>query len=65
MGLLSTNLVRREMLLAAESYNLPPQRISFWSSLPWIRNFWITAWQTKPASIPRHLRRILNDRNWG
>lgn len=53
--LLTYNLVRREMLLAAESHGLPPARISFRSSLLWIRSFWITAWTTSPGNIPRHL----------
>ena len=56
--LLVYNLVRREMLLAAEANKLPPQRISFWSSLLWIRNFWITAWQTPPGTLPRHLAEL-------
>ena len=56
--LLVYNLVRREMLLAAEAQEVPPSRISFWSSLLWIRNFWITAWQVSPATIPRHLAEL-------
>jgi hypothetical protein len=53
--LLVYTLVRREMLLAAQAHKLPPKRISFRSSLLWIRNFWITALLTSPANIPRHL----------
>lgn len=53
--LLTYNLVRREMLLAAAHHKLPPQRISFRSSLLWIRAFWITAWTTSPGNLPRHL----------
>lgn len=53
--LLTYNLVRREMLLAADSHELPPQRISFWSSLLWIRNFWAGAWTMSPGTIPKHL----------
>lgn len=53
--LLTYNLVRREMLLAAETHGLAPMRISFRSSLLWIRNFWLTAWRTSPGSIPKHL----------
>lgn len=50
------NLVRREMLLTAESINVQPRRISFWESLLLIRNVWITAWTTSaPGTIPRHL----------
>lgn len=54
--LLVYNLVRREMLLAAHAHGLPPKRISFRSSLLWIRNFWITAAMTgSSGTIPRHL----------
>lgn len=53
--LLVYNLVRREMLLAAQEHGLPPKRISFRSSLMWIRNFWLTASQTAPGNIPKHL----------
>lgn len=53
--LLTYNLVRREMLLAAKEHGVPPRRISFWSALLWIRNFWVMAWQTSPNNIPRHL----------
>ena len=53
--LLTYNLVRREMILAAHEQGLPSQRISFRSSLLWIRNFWIMAWHSTPGAIPRHL----------
>lgn len=53
--LLVYNLVRREILLAAEEHGLPANRMSFRSSLLWIRNFWLTAWQTKPGNLPKHL----------
>ena len=54
--LLTYNLVRREMLLAAQAHGLAPKRISFRSSLLWIRNFWITAALTRsPGNIPKHL----------
>lgn len=57
--LLTYNLVRREMLLAAEAHGLPPKRISFRSSLLWIRNFWITASVSRsPANLPRHLAEL-------
>lgn len=57
--LLTYNLVRREMLLAAQAHGLPPKRISFRSSLLWIRNFWITAALTRsPGSIPKHLAEL-------
>jgi len=54
--LLVYNLVRREMLLAAQAHELPPTRISFKSSLLWIRNFWLTAWRTSaPGNLPKSL----------
>ena len=53
--LLVYNLVRREMLLAAQAHALPPKRISFRSSLLWIRNFWLSAWSTAPGNIPKSL----------
>lgn len=56
--LLVYNLVRREMLLAAEAHKLPPTRISFRSSLMWIRNFWVTALLTSPGNVPRHLGQL-------
>ena len=57
--LLTYNLVRREMLLAAQQHGLAPKRISFRSSLLWIRNFWITAaLSNSPANIPRHLAEL-------
>lgn len=57
--LLTYNLVRREMLLAAEAHGLPPKRISFRSSLLWIRNFWVTAALTRsPGTIPKNLAEL-------
>jgi len=53
--LLVYNLVRREMLLTAEASDLPPSRISFRSSLLWIRDFWTTGWMVSPGNIPRTL----------
>jgi IS4 transposase len=53
--LLTYNLVRREMLLAARSHDLPPKRISFRASLMWVRNFWHLAWNASPGNIPKHL----------
>lgn len=53
--LLTYNLVRREMLLVAASNAVSPNRISFVSSLMWITNFWIMAWRTSPANVPKHL----------
>jgi len=53
--LLVYNLVRREMLLTAQAYELPAARISFRSSLLWIRDFWTTGWMISPGNIPRCL----------
>lgn len=53
--LLIYNLVRREMLLAAEARSIPARRISFRSSLLWIRDFWTSAWMISPGNIPRAL----------
>lgn len=53
--LLTYNLVRREMLLVATINKLSPRRISFVSSLMWITNFWVMAWRTSPANVPKHL----------
>jgi len=54
--LLVYNLVRREMLLAAEVRSIPARRISFRSSLLWIRDFWTSAWMISPGNIPRALK---------
>jgi len=53
--LLTYNLVRREMLLVAHTHALSPERISFSSSLMWIRNFWLMAWRTSATNVPKHL----------
>ena len=55
-GLLTVyNLVRREMALAAAVHRVPPRRISFRSSLTWIRSFFLVTCRTAPANIPKHL----------
>lgn len=56
--LLVYNLVRREMLLAAEHHKLDPRRGSFRNALLWIRTCWLIAWQTKPGNIPKHLGQL-------
>ena len=57
--LLTYNLVRREMLLAAQAHRVPAKRISFRASLLWIRNFWVTAAATESAAnLPRHLAEL-------
>lgn len=53
--LLAYNLVRREMLLVAAENDLPPRRISFKSSLLWVRTIWLTSWSGAPGNIPKHL----------
>lgn len=53
--LLTYNLVRREMILAAREQKVPPTQVSFWSALLLIRNFWVMAWHSTPGAIPRHL----------
>ena len=53
--LLTYNLVRREMLLVAVTNDFPSDRISFVSSLIWIRNFWLMAWRTSATNLPKHL----------
>jgi hypothetical protein len=61
--LLAYNLVRREMLLAAQQHELPPRRISFQSSLMWIRNCWLLAWRTSPGNIPKSLANLRSTLN--
>lgn len=61
--LLTYNLVRREMLLAAQAHGLAPMRISFRTSLLWVRGFWSTAWANAPGNIPRKLREFRSTLN--
>jgi hypothetical protein len=49
------NLIRREMLLVADEYELPANRISFRAALMWIRIFWLASWRGAPGKIPQHL----------
>lgn len=50
------NLVRFEMLGAADAHNVHPNRISFWSSLHVIRHFWMMSAMTgSPGNIPKQL----------
>lgn len=53
--MLTYNLVRREMAQVAQAQGLSPTRISFRSSLLWIRTFWLLAWRTAPGNIPKRL----------
>ncbi len=61
--LLTYNLIRREMLLAAKEFELAPNRIAFVPSLHWIRTFWLTAWKTAPGTLPRHLGKLRSSLN--
>lgn len=56
--LLVYNLVRREMLLAAEALGFPANRISFKTSLLYIRDFWTTGWMVSPGNVPRTLAEL-------
>lgn len=56
--LLTYNLVRREMLLAAKEFGLSPNRIAFVPALHWIRALWLTGWRTAPATLPLHLGKL-------
>jgi len=63
-ALLLYNLVRHEMLGVPADNDLPPKRISFWSSLMWMRNFWeVAAWRTRPGNVPRYLREFRSTLN--
>lgn len=53
--LLVYNLVRREMFLTAQESEVPAARISFRTSLLYIRDFWTTGWMVSPGNIPRTL----------
>lgn len=59
--LLVYNLVRREMQLAAEAVQLPPNRISFKSSLLACRDLWMWAVATAPGALPARLRHLRED----
>ena len=51
------NLIRHEMLEAADEHGLAPNRASFRSAVLWFRNFWqVTAWGVSPGTLPRHLK---------
>lgn len=56
--LLVYNLVRREMLLAAEALGFRANRISFKTSLLYIRDFWTTGWMVSPGNVPRTLAEL-------
>ena len=51
------NLVRYEMLGAADAHEVHPNRMSFWSSLHVIRHFWLMSAMTgSPGNIPKQLK---------
>lgn len=55
--LLAYNLVRREMALAAQSEDLPPNRISFRYALMEVRNLlFLAAMTSTPGALPRHIK---------
>lgn len=56
--LLVYNLVRREMYLTAVESDVPANRISFRTSLLYIRDFWTTGWMVSPGNIPRTLAQL-------
>lgn len=49
------NLVRLHMEHVAQQVGIPPRRISFRHALLLVRNFWITAWITRPGNLPARL----------
>lgn len=59
--LLVYNLVRREMQLAAEAMDLPPNRLSFKTSLLACRELWLRAITATPGTLPKSLRELRED----
>lgn len=50
------NLVRYEMLGAADAHDVHPNRVSFWASLHVIRHFWMmSAGTSAPGNLPKQL----------
>lgn len=56
--LLVYNLVRREMYLTAVDADVPANRISFRTSLLYIRDLWTTGWMISPGNVPRTLAQL-------
>jgi hypothetical protein len=53
------NLIRFEMLGAADAHQLSPKRVSFRSAVLWFRTFWqVTAWGPSPGNLPKHLKNL-------
>jgi Insertion element 4 transposase N-terminal/Transposase DDE domain len=55
---LGYNLVRLAMARVAERAAVAPTRISYRHALQFIRLFWLTAWTTTPAALPRRLEAL-------
>lgn len=56
--LLGYNLVRREMLLAANELSVKPRCLSFWGALLAMRDVWLSAWRIAPGNVPKELARL-------
>lgn len=55
------NLVRSEMERIARDAGVPPTRVSFVSSLHFMRAFWFMGTWAAPARLPKDLRRLRGD----
>jgi hypothetical protein len=58
---LAYNLVRLEMEHAAQRIGLPPNRISYRSTLLLVRTFWLATWQVATGNVPRRLEILHED----
>jgi Insertion element 4 transposase N-terminal/Transposase DDE domain len=58
---LAYNLVRLEMEHAAQRIGLPPNRISYRSTLLLVRTFWLATWQVGTGNVPRRLEILHED----
>jgi hypothetical protein len=56
--LLAYNLVRYEMLKAAQALKMKAQRVSFWGALLVMRDFWRGAWSAAPGNVPKELAQM-------
>ena len=59
--LLAYNLVRLEMERIADQAEVAPTRISFITSLRFIKDEWLWCAVASPGAIPRHLKRLRED----
>jgi hypothetical protein len=55
------NLVRLEMEHAAQRVAVPPNRISYRSTLLLVRTFWLATWQVATGNVPRRLAILHED----